>query len=105
MYLCPPCRVFGSHRESLTNLTYEDIPDLSDDDRIDGEEPLLESMAAARRGGTGAGTNFPITVTSSARSRGGLSGDHSPSPSSFGMTLEQYMLEVRKLSGQCQHPV
>ena len=36
-------------RESFTNLAYEDIPDVSDDDRMEGEEPLIESMAAARR--------------------------------------------------------
>ena len=87
----------GYHRESVTNLTYEDIPDLSDDDHIEGEEPMLESMAEARRGG--GMSNFPITVTSSARSKkvgasGGHNGDVSPSPSSYGMTLEQYITQM-----------
>ena len=87
----------GYHRESVTNLTYEDIPDLSDDDHIEGEEPMLQSMAEARRGG--GMSNFPITVTSSARSKkagasGGQSGEGSPSPSSYGMTLEHYITQM-----------
>ena len=86
-------------RESFTNLAYKDIPDVSDDDRMEGEEPLLESMAIARRllGEAAGGEVFPITVTASA-GRGILSsGDVralSSPPSKFGMTLDHYMLQM-----------
>ena len=79
----PPTLSFS--RESFTNLTYEDIPDVSDDDRMDGEDPLLESMAAARRLGLGSDM-FPITVTG-----GNVEGR---AVANFGMTLEHYMSQM-----------
>ena len=76
-------------------MQYDDIPDVMDDDLIDGEEQLLENLAAARRVGKGQLAVFPITVTGGGGGGGdgGAAAGHGDgsSPSSYGMTLAHYM--------------
>ena len=77
---------------------------MSDEDRMEGEEPMLESMAMVRRIASGSravsGSHaaFPITVTGGSGSGhgGGVEGARSMgnSPSNLGMTLDQYMSQM-----------